>query len=135
MSKASCKAYCEEGIAMALANASFEKPCCTEQLTDTKIFGYPFWKREDDADILARITVYELAAGLTIGRDGALRWNSMHIAKQWANPKGGVKEDEKTQPLLIAGKRVSRYEFPGAVECNIHFEVFDGCGQHPDVVP
>jgi hypothetical protein len=127
MSKTSCKAYCDRGIALALANASFEKPCCTEKLSDTKIFGYPFWKKEEDADILARITVYELNAGLTVGKDGALKWDSTHMAAHWSNPKGWAREDEKMHPLLIAGKRVSRYEFPDAIECNIYFEVFDGC--------
>lgn len=127
LTKVSTSAYCEQGLSLLFANGQWEKPCCTEQLPETSIFGYPFWKEEYDADVSVRITINEHSTGLTVGRIGALRYDSASLAEQWADKDRKFREDDKIHPFKILGKKISRNPFPGAVECNIEIEMFDGC--------
>lgn len=120
------RAYCEVGTALAFAQAPWVTPCCTEELLETKIFAFPFWKREDDADVLVRITIHESDSGLSVGRIGALRHDSVDAAEKWVS-KPSLKEDNEVRPLLIVGKRISKDPFVGCVECGVEFEIFDGC--------
>lgn len=116
--------FCEEGTAPMLAAALWEKKCCTEKLPQTEIFGYPFWKREEDADCQVRITVDEEISGTRGGKMGACKNESIGVAEQWVTT---LRPDSPIFRLRLAGKRISRYRFCGSAPCIVLFEIFDGC--------